>query len=112
MKTGWIDHFCPQSGVAGFVENLHVEAGYLFEYKFRMSEISDIERTCYPHLYASFEGPANEDDVLTELALIPTELAFTMLVGEPDEVGEGLKINGSIVSDAYTMDESLTDTQF
>lgn len=87
MKS-WISEYCPNSGsVSGSVDYVDLRLGVSFEYKFEgVSDITDIQRTCYPHLYITFDGPASASNIISNLSDVPLDLRFRMKLDNPDWV--------------------------
>lgn len=71
--------------------------------------MTDIEKTCYPVLVSSFEGPASTDSITTPFDQILETLAYRVKISDVATEGETIKVFGAVVSDAYVYNEELID---
>ena len=113
MKS-WIEDYCPNSGTAvGSVGFYDVRLGISFQFVFEgEQDMTDIEKSCYPHLYTTFDGPGSEENIVSDLALVSTELEYTFRIDSNENIGETITIFGSTVSDVYHIDSSYGDTKY
>ena len=77
-----------------------------------MQGISNIQQTCYPKLFADLGDPLTTSNIVSDLKQVPTDLSFRVLLNELSNLSAPVIISGNIVSDAYLMDDSLSDKQF
>ena len=113
MKSPWIDFYCPQSGETGSIVSVKAKFGVSFEFSLNSSDLTDIEKTCYPKLFVTLQAPLSVADLVQEdIPNIPETLSLRVLPLELDALNEALTVYGGIVSDAYTMDDSLSDSKF
>ena len=71
--------------------------------------MDDIQATCYPSLHAQFSKYLQ---VRGDSSLVPIGLRLRLMVTSLEALGEPETIYGNVVSDAFIIDNTLTDSRF
>ena len=64
---------------------MSIELQYSFFYNFRgVGTMTDMQKTCYPHLFLDLRDPVQESNVVSDLSTVPESLSVRILLKELD----------------------------